>query len=69
MRLLTYILLFLIYVPYGYAAGGKLMKPADEIQRLCFKEAGIPANDPNHVVTEKELDAVLQCAERYIDRS
>ncbi len=62
------ITLVMTFVGSTMAAEGRLTLPAEEIQERCFREAGIPENDPNHVITEKELDAVVACAERYIDR-
>lgn len=67
MRSLVFLLMFI--APAVHSADGRLTKPAKEVQRLCFAEAGIPVNNPNHTVTEEELDAVLRCTERYIDRS
>ncbi len=62
------ITLVMTFVGSTMAAEGRLTLSAEEIQEKCFREAGIPENDPNHAITEQEYNAVLACAERYIDR-
>lgn len=68
MRSIVLMVSLMLLSSISHAADGKLTRPAEEIQRLCFKEAGIPESDPNHKVTQEEMDAVLRCVNRYIDK-